>query len=150
MTKDNYYLGIAKAVASKSKCLRKHYGAVIVNNDEIVATGYNGCCRGEQECAFCTKIKANKDEAEYASCPAVHAEQNAMLSASRKEMLGGTLYLYGYDVEDNKDADEVAPCEICLRLIKNSGLDRVCTSSGAEYIRNKTNGLLLKVKYCRN
>lgn len=135
MTKDEYYIKIAEAVSYKSKCLKKQYGAVIVKNDVVVATGYNGCCRGEPECTVCTKVKANKDEAEYMSCPAVHAEQNAIISASREEMLGATMYLYGWDVEKEEPAEDVKPCEICLRLIKNAGIDRVVTSTGAEYNR---------------
>lgn len=139
MTKDEYYLSIAKAVAGKSKCLKKHYGAIIVKNDELVATGYNGCCRGDPECVICTKIASNKDEAEYRVCPAVHAEQNCIISASRQEMLGATLYLYGYDVEEQRDADIVRPCEICKRLIKNAGIVRVLTSTGEELTFNENN-----------
>lgn len=143
MTKDEYYLSIAKAVAAKSKCLKKRYGAIIVKDDVIVSTGYNGCCRGEPECVICTKIKANKDEAEYESCPAVHAEQNAIINASRQEMLNSALYLYGYDVEAGLDCDSVMPCEICMRLIKNAGIGSVLTSSGDFYLRDG-NGLLIK------
>lgn len=142
MTKDEYYLSIAKAVAGKSKCLKKRYGAVIVKDDEIVATGYNGCCRGEPECAACTKVSVNKDEAEYETCPAVHAEQNAIISASRRDMLCSTLYLYGYDVEASTDCLSVRPCEICLRLIKNAGISRVLTSSGDLYIRDGDSRLI--------
>lgn len=144
MNKDTYYLGIAKAVAQKSKCLKKHYGAVIVNNDEIISTGYNGCCRGETECAICTKIDCNKDEAEYKTCPAVHAEQNAIISASRKEMLGSTLYLAGFDVFTEKEI-EAFPCEICLRLIKNAGIAKVINKNGVLYNRN-TFDILEKVR----
>ena len=139
MTKDEYYLSIAKAVAGKSKCLKKHYGAIIVKNDEIVATGYNGCCRGDPECIVCTKTDGNKDEAEYRVCPAVHAEQNCIISASRQEMLGACLYLYGYDVEKEKDAEIVRPCEICKRLIKNAGISRVLTSTEEEFLFNANN-----------
>ena len=96
MTKDEYYLSIALVVAKKSKCLLKQYGAVIVNDDEIVSTGYNGNVRGEPDCISCTKVKCNKDEAEYLTCKSVHAEMNAIISASRKEMLGSTMYLAGY------------------------------------------------------
>lgn len=149
MNKDEYYLSIAKAVSAKSKCLKKQYGAVIVKDDEIVATGYNGCCRGEPECKICTKVKANKDEAEYASCPAVHAEQNAIISASRQQMLGSTMYLYGYDVESKAACDSVKPCEICLRLIKNAGIHSILTSSGDFYIRDKNNLLVKGIKLIR-
>lgn len=144
MNKDEYYLEIAKAVSMKSKCLKKRYGAVIVNEDVVVATGYNGCCRGEPECVVCTKVSGNKDEAEYKFCPAVHAEQNAIISASRKDMLGSTLYLYGWDVELEKAAESVRPCEICLRLIKNAGISRVLTSTGIEFKR--LNNILTEIK----
>lgn len=145
MTKDEYYLGIALAVSKKSTCLKKQFGAVIVNNDEIISTGYNDTCRKEPHCSHCTKIDCNKDEAEYLTCPAVHAEQNAIISASRKEMIGSTLYLAGYEVETGKENLEVAPCEICLRLIKNAGIAEVITNQGLIYQRNIDTEILERV-----
>lgn len=136
MTKDEYYLGIALAVAKKSACLKKQHGAVIVKNDEIVSTGYNGNCRGEPHCLTCTKVKINKDEAEYLTCKSVHAEMNAIISASRNEMLGATLYLAGYIASTGEENLNVEPCEICLRLIKNAGIDKVVTSNGIIYQRD--------------
>lgn len=136
MTKDEYYLGIALAVAKKSTCLKKQHGAVIVKNDEIVSTGYNGNCRGEPHCLTCTKVKINKDEAEYLTCKSVHAEMNAIISASRNEMLGATLYLAGYITSTGEENLSVEPCEICLRLIKNAGIDKVVTSNGVIYQRD--------------
>ena len=136
MTKDEYYLGIALAVAKKSACLKKQHGAVIVKNDEIVSTGYNGNCRGEPHCLTCTKVKINKDEAEYLTCKSVHAEMNAIISASRNEMLGATLYLAGYITSTGEENLNVEPCEICLRLIKNAGIDKVVTSNGVIYQRD--------------
>ena len=136
MTKDEYYLGIALAVAKKSACLKKQHGAVIVKNDEIVSTGYNGNCRGEPHCLTCTKVKINKDEAEYLTCKSVHAEMNAIISASRNEMLGATLYLAGYITPTEEENLSVEPCEICLRLIKNAGIDKVVTSNGVIYQRD--------------
>lgn len=136
MTKDEYYLGIALAVAKKSACLKKQHGAVIVKNDEIVSTGYNGNCRGEPHCLTCTKVKINKDEAEYLTCKSVHAEMNAIISASRNEMLGATLYLAGYITSTGEENLNVEPCEICLRLIKNAGIDKVVTVNGVIYQRD--------------
>ena len=136
MTKDEYYLGIALAVAKKSACLKKQHGAVIVKNDEIVSTGYNGNCRGEPHCLTCTKVKINKDEAEYLTCKSVHAEMNAIISASRNEMLGATLYLAGYITSTGEENLKVEPCEICLRLVKNAGIDKVVTSNGVIYQRD--------------
>ena len=143
MTKDEYYLGIALAVAKKSACLKKQYGAVIVKNDEIVSTGYNGNCRGEPHCVKCSKIDCDKDEAEYSTCKSVHAEMNAIISASRNEMLGATLYLAGYITSTGEENLNVEPCEICLRLIKNAGINRVVTNNGVLYIRD-SNGILRK------
>ena len=143
MTKDEYYLGIALAVAKKSTCLKKQYGAVIVKNDTILSTGYNSNCRGEPHCIKCSKIDCNKDEAEYSTCKSVHAEMNAIISASRNEMLGATLYLAGYITSTGEENLNVEPCEICLRLIKNAGIDRVVTNNGVLYIRD-SNGILIK------
>lgn len=143
MTKDEYYLGIALAVAKKSTCLKKQYGAIIVKNDQVLATGYNGPVRGEPHCTKCSKIDCNKDEAEYLTCKSVHAEMNAIISASRNEMLGATLYLAGYITSTGEENLNVEPCEICLRLIKNAGIDRVVTNNGVLYIRD-SNGILRK------
>lgn len=149
--KDTYYLNIAREVAKRSICLRKHYGAVIVNNDAIVSTGYNNPPRKEPHCTVCTKIKSNKDELEFEHCPAVHAEQNALLECARKDAIGGTLYLAGWIAHDGDPAtteDEenmnVYPCEICLRLIKNAGIERVVTNKGIIYTRDE-NGVLIRV-----
>lgn len=140
---DDYYLNIALAVAARSHCLKKKYGAVIVNNNEIISTGYNGCPRGETHCVSCTKIPGNGTEIEYLSCPAVHAEQNAIISAARSEMINSTLYLAGI----NKTGEIISaePCEICLRLIKNAGICKVINKSGILYERN-IDGLLMKTK----
>ena len=143
MTKDEYYLGIALAVAKKSTCLKKQYGAIIVKNDQVLATGYNGPVRGEPHCTKCTKVSSDKDMLEYSSCPACHAEMNAIISASRNEMLGATLYLAGYITYTGEENLNVEPCEICLRLIKNAGIDRVVTNNGVLYIRD-SNGILRK------
>ena len=133
---DEYYLEIAKAVSLRSTCLKKHHGAVIVKNGEIISTGYNNPPRGEAHCWKCTKCGNGKDEAAYLSCPAVHAEQNAIISASRKDMLGADLYLAGIDVRSGEPVEfEAWPCEICLRLIKNAGINRIITSKGIIYMR---------------
>ena len=146
---DEYYLQIADAVSIKSKCLKKHYGAIIVKNNEIISTGFNGPARGEDHCLKCTKVGSDKDIIEYSSCPAIHAEQNAIISASRQEMLGSTLYLSGRDVSGS--IDEIGlpiaarPCEICLRLIKNAGIEKVINKNGVIYQRD-SKGILKEVK----
>ena len=146
---DEYYLQIADAVSIKSKCLKKHYGAIIVKNNEIISTGFNGPARGEDHCTKCTKVGSDKDIVEYSSCPAIHAEQNAIISASRQEMLGSVLYLSGRDVSGS--IDEIGlpiaarPCEICLRLIKNAGIEKVINKNGVIYQRD-SEGILREVK----
>ena len=99
--KDEYYLNIAHEVAARSTCLRRRYGAVIVNNDEIIATGYNGAPRGEPNCidrGFCKREELNVPKGErYELCVAVHAEQNAIISAARRDMIGGTIYIVGLE-----------------------------------------------------
>ena len=146
---DEYYLQIADAVSIKSKCLKKHYGAIIVKNNELISTGFNGPARGEAHCTKCTKVGSDKDVVEYSSCPAIHAEQNAIISASRQEMLGSVLYLSGRDVSGT--IDEIGlpiaarPCEICLRLIKNAGIEKVINKNGVIYQRD-SEGILREVK----
>lgn len=145
---DEYYIEIAKTVSLRSTCLKKHYGCVIVNHGEIISTGYNGNPRGESHCRICTKVSCNKDIEEYLSCSAIHAEQNALLSASRKDMLGADLYLAGYDVKTGQAIEcEAWPCEICLRLIKNAGINRIINNKGVIYFRlnNDLNSELIQL-----
>lgn len=146
ISKDNYYLDIASAVAKRSPCLKKHYGAVLVQNDRIIATGYNGPCRGEPHCTVCTKVGHGKDLETYnSSCASVHAEMNCLLSASGSEMLGATLYLAGFDVETNSEI-EAWPCSICNRLINNAGIDRVNNRLGIIYQRSDADNRLYQIK----
>lgn len=130
--KDEYYLDIAASVAKRSTCLRRRYGAVIVNNDEIIATGYNGSPRGEKNCCDtgeCWREAHHIPHGEqYEKCVSVHAEMNAIISAARKDMVGSTLYLMGFD--DNNPIFHAVPCTICRRLIKNAGIKRVVNDYG--------------------
>ena len=132
ISKENYYLSIAAEVARRSTCLRRQYGAVIVKNDEIVATGYNGAPRGDENCCdvgSCWRERNNIPHGEqYEKCVAVHAEQNAIISASRRDMLGSTLYLSGF--EAGRPIEDATPCLICARLIKNAGIARVVNLKG--------------------
>ena len=128
--KINYYLDIAEAVAGRATCLRKKYGSVIVNNDQIISTGYAGAPRGRVNCCdlgYCTKKKLFPEmrHGGYDVCRSVHSEQNAIISASRNEMLGGTLYLVGYRTESHEYEKGAAPCLMCRKLIINSGIEKV-------------------------
>ena len=130
--KDEYYLDIAASVVKRSTCLRRRYGAVIVNNDEIIATGYNGSPRGEKNCCDtgeCWREAHHIPHGEqYEKCVSVHAEMNAIISAARKDMVGGTLYLMGFD--DSNPIFHAVTCTICRRLIKNAGIKRVVNDYG--------------------
>ena len=131
-SKEEYYLEIAKAVSKRSTCLKRHYGAVVVKDDEIISTGYNGSPRGEENCCdrgFCPRMNIEHNSGNYADCPAVHAEQNAIISASRRDLLGATLYLCGEEISPETcevvTITSATPCPICSRIIKNSGITKV-------------------------
>ena len=103
ISKENYYLNIAQTVLERATCLRRVYGAIIVKNDEIISTGYNGSPRGRKNCVdmgFCTREAMQVPRGErYELCRSVHAEANAIISASRRDMVGGTLYLVGRNAQ---------------------------------------------------
>lgn len=131
ISKKDYYLGIAEAVSKRSTCIRRQYGAVIVKNDEIISTGYNGSPRDTVNCCdvdYCWReVNGIAHGKEYESCLAVHAEQNAIISANRKDMIGSTLYLVGLENGQRMESDSVAACKICARMIINSGVIEVIT-----------------------
>ena len=127
--KINYYLDLAEIVAQRGTCLRRQYGAVIVKNDEVISTGYVGAPRGRKNCSdlgICIRQKMKVPRGErYELCRSVHAEANAIISASRKEMLGGTLYLVGKDARTGQYVENPSSCSMCKRLIINAGISRV-------------------------
>lgn len=129
VNKPNYYLDIAQTVLKRSTCLRKRYGAIIVRNDAIVSTGYNGAPRGRANCielGFCVREHLNIPRGErYELCRALHAEQNAIINASRDQMLGATLYLVGEDSQTGELLTDVCSCAMCKRMIINSGIEKV-------------------------
>jgi len=131
-TKIDYYLSIAEAVSKRSTCLRRQYGAVIVKNDRIVSCGYNGSPTGEINCCdigVCQRALdgATHNDGNYGNCHSVHAEQNAMLMASKEEMDGAVLYLVGFENGEQLKPEDVSPCPICQRMINNSGIIEVVT-----------------------
>ncbi len=132
-----YYLNIAKAVAQRSTCLRAKYGAVIVKNDVIVATGYNGAPRGTINCdeVGCLKDALNLPHmVGFEICPAVHAEENAITNAARtgSSVFGAVMYLYGFDPKTGKvfPPERMIPCVRCRRLIINAGIEKVIVPDG--------------------
>ena len=143
ISKDDYYLDIALTVSKRSTCLKRHYGCVIVKNDEIIATGYNGSPRGEKNCCelgTCKRMDKEHNSGDYSDCHSVHAEQNAMLEAARKDMIGATMYLAGEEddcpwegLSDWIEVKDASPCPICERMIRNSGIERIINRKGIVY-----------------
>ena len=132
--KENYYLDIAQTVLERSTCLRRCYGAIIVKNDEIVSTGYNGAPRGRKNCidlGYCTREAMNIPSGErYELCRSVHAEMNAIISAARRDTLGSTLYLAGRESATGELLRQATSCSMCRRHIINAGIERVIIRTG--------------------
>ena len=129
MSKDKYYLNIADAVLDRSTCLRRKYGAIIVKNDEILSTGYNGAPRGRVNCSelgYCNREQLRIPSGQrYELCRSVHAEANAIISAARSEALGATLYMACVEPDTGALIPGSTSCSMCRRLIINAGIARV-------------------------
>lgn len=127
--KRNYYLDLAEMVSKRSTCLRRSYGAVIVKNDEVISTGYVGAPRGRKNCSdmgYCIRQELKVPRGErYELCRSVHAEANAIISASRDKMLDSTLYLTGVEVSDGGYVSHSCSCSMCKRMIINAGIKEV-------------------------
>ncbi len=127
--KTNYYLDLAEMVAQRCTCLRRHYGAVIVKNDEVISTGYVGAPRGRKNCTDigeCVRRKMGVPRGErYELCRSVHAEANAIISASRDKMIGSSMYLTGIEVDTGNYIENASSCSMCKRLIINAGIEKV-------------------------
>ena len=119
MRKDkiNYYLDIAQAVTQRSTCLRRHYGCIIVKNDEIIATGYNGAPRGRKNCdelGYCYREKMQIPRGErYELCRSVHAEQNAII------------FMCGINAKTAEVEPNSTSCMMCKRVVINAGIKEV-------------------------
>ena len=137
--KENYYLDIAQTVAGRSTCLRRCYGAILVKSDEIISTGYNGAPRGRRNCVdlnYCTREALNIPSGErYELCRSVHAEANAIIHASRADMLGATLYLVGLECSTGNYVVGANPCSLCKRMIINAGIAQVVVRDTRDQFR---------------
>lgn len=136
--KINYYLNIAESISQRSTCLKSQYGAIIVQNDEIISTGYNGAPRGMKSCLDrkeCLR-KNSKRGTNYENCVSVHAEMNAIIQAERSKMIGSTLYLVGKDSTTKDYKDNPEPCCMCKRLIINAGISHVIVRTGENAYRD--------------
>jgi dCMP deaminase len=127
--KTNYYLDIAQTVASRGTCLRRNYGAIIVNHDQIISTGYTGAPRGRENCCdlgFCLREKMNIPRGErYEMCRSVHAEANAIISAARDLMIGATMYVVGLYAQTGELVADSNSCQMCKRMIINAGIGEI-------------------------
>ncbi len=127
--KTNYYLDLADVVSKRCTCLRRHYGAVIVKNDEVISTGYVGAPRGRKNCSdlgYCIRQQLNIPRGErYELCRSVHAEANAIISAPRDKMLGATLYLSGREVSNGEYIKNSSCCSMCKRMVINAGIKNI-------------------------
>ena len=137
--KENYYLDIAGTVLERSTCMRRQYGAIIVQNDEIVSSGYNGAPRGRQSCGdlgYCAREAMKIPSGQrYELCRSVHAEANAIISASRREVLGASLYMVCRDPATGALIPGSTSCSMCRRLIINAGISRVVIRDDPEEYR---------------
>ena len=129
VSKENYYLDIAQTVSERSTCMRRHFGAIIVKNDVIVSTGYNGAPRGRKNCTdlcSCIRDELNIPRGErYEMCRSLHAEANAIIAASRDQMIGSTLYMVCVNSQTRELEPGTCSCMMCKRLVINAGIREV-------------------------
>ena len=134
--KINYYLDLAEMVSQRGTCLRRRFGADIVKNDEVISTGYVGAPRGRKNCSdlgVCIRQKMNIPRGErYELCRSVHAEANAIISASRDKMIGSSMFLVGVEMSDGSYVQNASCCSMCKRQVINAGIEKV-------YIRDTKN-----------
>lgn len=127
--KHNYYLDICETILERGTCLRRNFAAIIVKNDEIMSTGYSGAPRGRKNCSdlgYCKREQLNVPRGtRYELCRSVHAEQNAIISARRQDMIGSSLYLVGKEQINGEFVKNASPCSLCKRFIINSGIEKV-------------------------
>ncbi len=137
--KINYYLDLAEVVSCRSTCLRRRYGAVIVKNDQVISTGYVGAPRGRANCTDlgrCVRVELKVPRGErYELCRSVHAEANAIIHASRDDMLGSTLYLTGVEMSDGSYIKNANSCSMCKRMIINAGINKVVVRDDKDHYR---------------
>ena len=133
ISKEDMYLNSAENFAYRSTCLKRKYGAVIVKDDAVISTGYNGSPRGFENCCdigVCPRMQRNMHQGEgYGMCRAIHAEANALLNCSREQTLGADLYLTSINPEDNS-IHPARPCPLCARQIIQEGIRNVYLSKG--------------------
>ena len=137
VSKHNYYLDIAQTVSERATCLRRRFGAIIVKNDTIISTGYNGAPRGRVNCTdveSCIRETLNIPRGErYELCRSVHAEANAIIAASRENMLGSTMYMCCTDPKTGDIVGGICSCAMCKRLVINAGIETIVTREDKDH-----------------
>lgn len=135
----NYYLDIAETVLNRGTCLRRNYGAVIVKHDEIISTGYTGAPRGRKNCSdlgYCLRTEMHiPSGTNYELCRSVHAEANAIISASRSDMIDSTIFLVGKEYSSGKYVENTDSCIMCKRMIINAGIKTITIRDDEENYR---------------
>lgn len=135
ISKIDTYLNCAETFAYRSTCIKRKYGAVIVKEDVVISTGYNGAPRGFDNCSDigkCPRMERDMHQGEgYGICRAIHAEANALLNCARSQTIGADLYLTGINPTDNS-IHKAKPCPLCARMIIQAGIRTVYMRTGAE------------------
>ena len=128
ISKIDTYLNCAEVFANRSTSIKRKYGGVIVKDDVVISTGYNGAPRGFENCCDlgqCPRIERDMHQGDgYGICRAVHAEANALLNCSRLQTIGADLYLVGVNPADNS-IHKAKPCPLCARTIIQAGIENV-------------------------
>jgi dCMP deaminase len=134
MSKEQYYLQLAADAAKRSTCLKRNYGAILVKDDRIISTGYNGAPRGRKNCTdigSCPRLQVPSNT-DYSLCRSVHAEANAIIHANYSDMIDSVLYLAGWDCLTGKEVEVTEPCPMCKRMIINAQINRVIVPDGKD------------------
>lgn len=133
ISKEDAYLNCAETFSYRSTCIKRKYGAVLVKDDAVISTGYNGSPRGFENCCDigeCPRIRKNMHQGEgYGICRAVHAEANALLNCSREQTIGADLYLAGVNPQD-LSVHKAKPCPLCARMMIQAGIRYVYLRNG--------------------
>lgn len=130
ISKEDYYMEIAKIVSMRSTCVRAYAGTIIVKNDTIVSTGYIGSARGEPNCCdlkICERHRLGIEPGKnYELCRSIHSEANAIINSARSgvSIIDGDMYVYFKRLDGQKKKHD-SPCIMCSRMIKNAGIKKV-------------------------
>ncbi|MDI6738392.1 MAG: deaminase [Nanoarchaeota archaeon] len=146
---DEYFLQIARDVSKRATCHRRRFGAVIVRNNKIKSTGYNGAASGLEDClerGYCLRVQFGiQHGTHYETCRSVHAEVNAIMNAGFETANGGVLYLCGEKGGDTRDLIDGVPCSMCARVILNAHLEkmvaRLADGSIKEYTKQELSNI---------